>query len=133
MGVAACSKKRHNADSRSRMIFQFATLFMVLLAIFGIGRVTIMANAAELTFEQARLAAEIEDEREKGEILELSRINLATPSRIESIAAGSLNMMPATQVSYLAVNTRVREPILAENNSPAQAISMEDAEAAAPR
>lgn len=119
VGTKACPKRRHAADNRNRVVFQFATLFMVVLAMFGIGRVTIMAKAAEVSFETARLAAVIEDEREKGEILELSRINLATPSRIESIAAGSLNMRPAKQVSYLAVKMPDGGSEWAEKQSPA--------------
>lgn len=122
-GTTACSVRRHAADSRNRILFQFVTLLMVVLAMFGIGRVTIMAKAAEASFEKARLAAAIEDEREKGEILELSRINLATPSRIESIAAESLNMKPATQVSYLAVRMPDEGPEWAENQSSADSAS----------
>lgn len=94
---------RREADRRNRDLFIIATAFMVVVAILGVGRITIMAKAAEVTFETARLSAAIREEQIETEALELLKSSLVSPSRIESIAVGSMNMVRAEEVSFFAM------------------------------
>lgn len=94
---------RREADRRNRDLFIIVSAFMVIVAILGVGRITIMAKAAEVTFETARLSAAIREEQIETEALELLRSSLVSPSRIESIAVGSMNMIRAEEVSFFAM------------------------------
>ncbi len=94
---------RVEADRRNRDLFLIVSAFMVVVAILAAGRITIMAKAAEVTFETASLSAAIREEQIETEALELLTASLVSPSRIESIAVDSLNMIRAEETSFFAM------------------------------
>lgn len=99
-GVARSSARE---AEHCRHAFNLACIVMLGLAFFGIGRVMLCARAAETAIEAGRLQKDIKAERLAGDLLEVDKSALATPSRIESIAQTTLKMGQAAQVSYLSL------------------------------
>ena len=124
MGLPAVERTRHGSRPRLRIVrskkksrrvsaaaradhlrrlFQMSVLLMLCAAVFGLGRVMISAQAAEASFDSNRLEQEIKAERLQGDLLEVDKSALTTPSRIEQIAGETLKMSAASDVSYMCL------------------------------
>ena len=98
--------RRASAAARAdalRRLFQMSVLLMLCAAVFGLGRVMISTQAAEASFDSNRLEQEIKAERLQGDLLEVDKSSLTTPSRIEQIAGETLKMSAASDVSYMCL------------------------------
>jgi cell division protein FtsL len=73
----------------------------VLVSTLGLGRVWLSVQAAQASIDSGRLRREIKLEQYQGDMLEVQQSALATPSRIQAIAGGTMGMAPAASVSYL--------------------------------
>lgn len=101
-------KKSRRASAAARAdrlhrLFQMSVLLMLCTAVFGLGRVMISTQAAEASFDSNRLEQEIKAERLQGDLLEVDKSALTTPSRIEQIAGEALEMSAASDVSYMCL------------------------------
>jgi len=92
-------------------------LLMALAAVFGLGRVMLTAQAAESSYEANRLVADIKTERLEGDLLEVDKSALTTPSRIEQIAGRTMCMAEASQVSYLCLPEEDLEDVEAADDT----------------
>ena len=92
-----------------RRLFQMSVLIMICAAVFGLGRVMISTQAAEASFDSNRLEQEIKAERLQGDLLEVDKSSLTTPSRIEQIAGETLKMSAASDVSYMSLPSESAE------------------------
>ncbi|MDZ4063033.1 MAG: hypothetical protein U1E22_00020, partial [Coriobacteriia bacterium] len=96
---------RRRASSRSvskcKSAYAAYLTIMVALAVAGLGRVALSVEAAETSFEKGVLARDIKAERLEGDLLEVDKSALTTPSRIERIAGSTMEMAAACDVSYL--------------------------------
>jgi hypothetical protein len=66
-------------------------------------RVSLSAKAAEASMDAAKLEKSIKAEAVVSDRLEIDKSLLVTPSRIESVAAGSMRMTKASTVRYLEI------------------------------
>jgi cell division protein FtsL len=82
-------------------IFVFFAVVVVLLATLGLGRVWLSVQAAQASIDSGKLRRDIKLEQYQGDMLEVQQSALATPSRIQAIAGGTMGMAPAASVSYL--------------------------------
>lgn len=92
-----------SADVAAREGFRALAFIMILVTALALGRVVLTARATEAAVEAGRLRDDIKSERLAGDLLEVDKSALATPSRIECIAGESLKMGAAPEVSYLAL------------------------------
>ncbi len=90
-------------DQRCRELFNVACVVMIGLTLFGLGRVMLSARAAETAMESGALQSDIKAQRLTGDLLEVDKSALATPSRIEGIAGATLKMAAAPEVDYLCL------------------------------
>jgi cell division protein FtsL len=81
--------------------FVFFAVAVAVIATLGIGRVWLSVQAAQASIDSTKLRQQIKSERYQGDLLEVQQSALATPSRILTIASGTLGMAPATSVTYL--------------------------------
>jgi len=106
----------------ARAAFAITCVALCALAIFGLGRVTLAVQATEASFQADQIREDIKAERLTGQLLEVDKSALTTPSRIEAIAGSSMKMAEADDVCYLALPEAVvgcEEPA----SGPAPAIS----------
>jgi hypothetical protein len=73
------------------------------VSIFGLGRVALAVQATETSFDAGQLREDIKAERLHGDLLEVDKSALTTPSRIEAIAGTTMKMADADDVAYLAL------------------------------
>jgi hypothetical protein len=85
-----------------RATFRLFMVGLVLLAAFGMVRVTLSAQAAEASALSQKMKTELRTEVEQSETLELYRGALMQPSRVESVAA-SAGMTRPGDVRYIAL------------------------------
>lgn len=103
------TKRQGRASSRSsaaevarcRHGFRVACVVLALFATAGMLRVELTVRATEASLTASALRADIEIERIRGESLEVRRMALSTPERIDSIAGTSMGMGAAEQVAYI--------------------------------
>lgn len=102
----APSNKQRQRTSRSGAYraFVFFTVVIGVVAVLGIGRVWLSVQAAQASIDCGKLQTAIKAARYEGDMLEIQQSALATPSRIQAIAVGSMGMAPATSVSYLRLD-----------------------------
>lgn len=93
--------KRSRVSIDPAEVFRVVAICLTLLAIAGVARVSLAANAAEASIDAWSLRADVKAERLVTRALEADRGSLAAPSRIEQIASQTLNMARPTEVSYL--------------------------------
>jgi cell division protein FtsL len=120
------SAKKPSSRSQSRMAahraahqaFVFFAAVVMVAAVFGVGRVWLSVQAAEASIDCGKLRSDIKAARYEGDMLEIQKSALATPSRIQGIAIGQLRMAPATSVSYLEIDssksrvgTQIQQPV----------------------
>lgn len=121
------SKSKSKASSRAaahrgaHQAFVFFAVIMVVAAAFGAGRVWLSVQAAEASIDSGKLRSAIKAARYEGDMLEIQKSALATPSRIQNIARGQLGMAPATSVSYMRIDSRAVKPTHAPVQSAADA------------
>jgi len=112
--VAARKPKRTSTarrDQRCREVFNLACVVMVGLTLFGLGRVMLSARAAETAMESGRIQGDIKAQRLQGDLLEVDKSALATPSRIEGIAGETLKMAVAPAVDYMTLPSAPAEAL----------------------
>ncbi len=95
--------RRRTRRDPSRAAFAAVCLLLCALAIFGLGRVAVAAQATEASFEANQIREDIKAERLTGQLLEVDKSALTTPSRIEAIAGSTMKMADANDVCYLAL------------------------------
>lgn len=100
-GTSASTRTRARSAASASTTFRVVAVCLVVLATTGIARVTLAANAAEAAIDSWDLKAQVKAERLESRTLEADRSALAAPSRIEAVAAATLDMTRPTQVSYL--------------------------------
>jgi cell division protein FtsL len=95
--------KRRAATSHAvaRRAFVFFAVIVGVAAVLGAGRVWLSVQAAQASIDCGRLQTAIKAARYEGDMLEIQESALATPSRIQAEAVGTMGMAPATSVSYL--------------------------------
>jgi cell division protein FtsL len=111
-GKSASVKRRGVSHAAAYQAFVFFAVAVAVIALLGVGRVWLSVQATQASIDSTKLRQEIKNERYKGDLLEVQQSALATPSRILSIATGTLGMAPATSVTYLHL----------ANNATAQAV-----------
>lgn len=105
--------------SRTSPAYDLYVAFLVLLtalAVLGLGRVWLSAEAAEASIASSRLRAEIKAARFEGDMLEIQASRLATPSRIEAIAGNAMGMSQPAKVCYLNIG----DPKIASGSEPSE-------------
>ena len=96
--------RKRTASGSHAAVFQAFVFFAVvvgLLSLLGLGRVWLSVQAAQASIDSGNLRREIKLEKYQGDMLEVQESALATPSRIQAIAGGTMGMAPAASVSYL--------------------------------
>jgi cell division protein FtsL len=93
------------AHRAAHQAFVFFAVVVVVAAVFGVGRVWLSVQAAEASIDCGKLRSAIKTARYEGDMLEIQKSALATPSRVQAIAVGQLGMAPATSVSYLRIDS----------------------------
>jgi len=76
-------------------------LLMCVLASLGMGRIWVSVQATQTAQEAGKLRVAIESERYTGEMLEVKQSVLGSPARIRAVAAQTMDLVPATHVTYL--------------------------------
>lgn len=94
------------ASSGPYQVFVIFASVLLVVAVMGLGRVWLSVEAARTSIEAGTLRTAIKTARYEGDMLEIQQSALATPSRIQAIAVGTMGMAPATSVSYL----RLQQP-----------------------
>jgi cell division protein FtsL len=98
---APASRRRRVSHAAAYQAFVFFAVSVLAVATLGVGRVWLSVQATQASIDSTRLRQEIKNERYRGDLLEVQQSALATPSRILAIANGTLDMAPATSVTYL--------------------------------
>jgi cell division protein FtsL len=88
------------------------------VAIFALGRVALAVQATEASYEANRIRENIKAERLTGQLLEVDKSALTTPSRIEAIAGSTMRMADADEVCYLALPQEAVECAPATEETP---------------
>jgi cell division protein FtsL len=103
------SKSRSNtraaAHRAAHQAFVFFAVIMVVAAGFGAGRVWLSVQAAQASIDSGKLRSAIKAARYEGDMLEIQKSALASPSRVQNMARGQLGMAPATSVTYLRIDS----------------------------
>lgn len=89
-----------SASSAKRAYMSFVVLVGVV-ALLGIGRVWLSAAAAQTSIKAESLQGQIAAAQNEGNMLEVRKSALATPSRVKALAAQSLGMAPPSSSSSL--------------------------------
>jgi cell division protein FtsL len=97
-------------DARVRGVFTTVVVLAVAFAGIGLLRVSVVAQATEMTLAESKLAASIKTQRIETDRLELDRSSLATPSRIEEIAGATMGMGKPDSVSYMTMPSTAAVP-----------------------
>lgn len=108
------------SEQRCREVFNLACVLMLGLTLFGLGRVMLSARAAETAIESGRIARDIKAQRLEGDLLEVDKSSLATPSRIEGIAGQTLMMASAPEVDYMTLPASAEPSVAPKTDSGAQ-------------
>jgi len=110
--VAKPARKRSAAAQAqaARSLFRTFALIVMLVAILGIGRVWLSVQAAQASLSSSDLQAQIKSERYEGDLLEVRRSALGSPSRIRTIAGKAMGMAPVGKVTYLDISSAGSKP-----------------------
>lgn len=122
--------KRNAATSHAaaRQAFVFFAVIVGVAAVLGAGRVWLSVQAAQASIDCGKLQTAIKSARYEGDMLEIQESALATPSRIQAEAVGTMGMAPATSVSYLRLEpgpsgaAQVAEDVAPGATQPRQAV-----------
>lgn len=94
-------RPRCDADASARGAFRVFALVLIAVALLGLGRVWMTVRAAESSLHSEELREQIENARYEGDMLEIRRSALASPSRVLAVASATMDMVPAAEVTYL--------------------------------
>ena len=97
--VATRPRARTNASVFQA--FAFFAVVVVVVSAFGLGRVWMSVQATQASLDSAKIQRAIKLEQYQGDVLEVQQSALASPSRVQAIASGSMGMAPAKSVAYL--------------------------------
>ncbi|HEY5541220.1 MAG TPA: hypothetical protein VIL41_07190 [Coriobacteriia bacterium] len=114
--------KRRAATSHAaaHQAFIFFAVIVGVVAVLGVGRVWLSVQAAQASIDCGKLQTAIKAARYEGDMLEIQQSALATPSRIQAVAVGTMGMAPATSISYLRLEPGGAGTVeFAENPAPA--------------
>jgi cell division protein FtsL len=119
-GPKKATKKRSRAaqHAAARQAFVFFAVLVVVVAVLGAGRVWLSVQAAQASLDCGKLRVAIKAARYEGDMLEIQRSALSSPSRIQAAAVGQLGMGPATSVSYLNIDSRKSPEVAAVPSNP---------------
>lgn len=101
---------RAAAHRAAHQAFVFFAVIMVVAAAFGAGRVWLSVQAAQASMDSGKLRSAIKAARYEGDMLEIQKSALASPSRVQNIARGQLGMAPATSVTYMKIDSGAVKP-----------------------
>ncbi|NTW27741.1 MAG: cell division protein FtsL [Coriobacteriia bacterium] len=82
-------------------VYTSFVLLVALVALLGMGRVWLSASAAKASIEVTSLQSQIKAAQNEGDILEVRKSSLATPSRIQAVASTAMGMASAASSTYL--------------------------------
>jgi cell division protein FtsL len=85
--------------------FVFFATIVVVVAVLGVGRVWLSVQAAQASIDCGKLRTAIKAARYEGDMLQIQRSALASPTRVQAVAQGQLGMAPATSVSYMHITS----------------------------
>lgn len=106
------------AHDQARAMFRMFAVLVTIVAILGMGRVWLSAQAERSALSSAELKAQIKSARYEGDILEVRRSALASPSRVRTIATSTMGMAPAKKVTYVSMaDVARRAPVSAQKPS----------------
>lgn len=115
-------RKAATSHAAARQAFVFFAVIVGVVAVLGAGRVWLSVQAAQASIDCGKLQTAIKDARYQGDMLEIQQSTLATPSRIQAVAVGTMGMAPATSISYLRLEPGPAGTVqVAENPEPAAA------------
>lgn len=118
------ASRKPSAARTHESVFQayiFFAVVVVLVAVLGLGRVWLSVQAAQASIDSAKLRRDIKLEQYQGDMLEVQESALATPSRIQAIAGGTMGMAPAATVSYLDLREpAASNPVVAPASPPSR-------------
>jgi len=100
---------RQTANAAAYQVFMLFAVFIAVVAVLGLGRVWLSVQAAQASIDSGKLQTAIKTARYEGDMLEIQQSALATPSRIQAVAVGTMGMAPATSVSYLQMSDVMRD------------------------
>jgi cell division protein FtsL len=115
-------RSRQAANAGAHQAFMFFAVFIVVVAVLGLGRVWLSVQAAQASIDSGKIRTAIKAARYEGDMLEIQQSALATPSRIQAIAVGTMGMAPATSVSYLEMRDVEAAPTSDTAVKPATAV-----------
>lgn len=111
-------------EQHCREMFNLACVVMIGLTLFGLGRVMLSARAAETAMQSGRIQSDIKAQRLQGDLLEVDKSALATPSRIEGIAGTTLKMAAAPAADYITLpSDTTQDQASADSTGPVAAAS----------
>lgn len=93
-----------SADALALTYFRLFAVSIIVVALAGLGRVWLSAEAAAVSRESIELRESIRSERYEGDMLEVRESALGSPSRIRTIASKTMGMKPAGKVTYLDIS-----------------------------
>jgi cell division protein FtsL len=114
------TSRQHKAETSHPAAYQafvFFTAIVGVVALLGVGRVWLSVQAAGASIDCGKLQTQIKAARYEGDMLEIQQSALATPSRIQAIAVGTMGMAPASSVSYLRIESGSTGPVVAVQTS----------------
>ena len=125
--VAPESKRKptprtRRATSGAYQAFVIFASVLVVVAVMGLGRIWLSVDAARTSIAASKLSTAIKAARYEGDMLEVQQSALATPSRIQAIAVGTMGMAPATSVTYLRLQPRRPAPAPEVASQPTPAV-----------
>ena len=97
-------RARSDFSPRHRELFRVFAVAALLLAVLGVARIAVTAQAAATSIESAQLRKAIKAERLQGDLLEIQESALATPRRIQEIAGTTMRMSEAGRVCYIQLD-----------------------------
>jgi hypothetical protein len=125
----SAGRRKKKANAAPRSIFIAVSCVLCALTIFGVGRVALAVQATETSFDAGALREDIKAERLYGDLLEVDKSALTTPSRIEAIAGSTMSMADAADVDYLALPEQAAAepaPLPAQTDGPDEVAVAED-------
>jgi len=115
-------RSRQTANAAAYQVFMFFAVFIAVVAVLGLGRVWLSVQAAQASIDSGKLQTAIKAARYEGDMLEIQQSALATPSRIQAVAVGTMGMAPATSVSYLQMSDVMRDVTPAKAAAPTSTV-----------
>ncbi len=91
-------------SARCHATFRTFVAVAVLFCGLGLARVALSSRAAAVSIESGRLREKVKESRFVGDSLEIKISQLATPSRIRTIAGKKMKMAQPAGISYMTID-----------------------------